>query len=398
MKICFLAPNYYTSHKKFPKRIFAPRDFALSLVNGLARKGHKVCFASAPDLKKDRYPAVGEKNLLFARKLVIDKFLNRPQLSTRDEFLSHFLKREYYELDLIEKAIVFAAKEKFDIIHTDYPIVHFFDKFSSVPIVYTMHDRIARPGSLEYWLLSKYPDHKYISISKNQRQGDVKLNFAGNVYHGLSLKEFPFKDKHAGGDYMAFIGRLVPDKGAHTAVKVAHKLKLKLELATEAIYKENRYYKKEIAPYVAKNKIAMRGFLEKGKVSFFQNARLLLFPIQWEEPFGLVMIEAMACGTPVVAYARGSVPEVVRDGVTGYMIAPDRSYLSYLGNLSIKTSGMEGLCEAVEKIYSMPQEEYMKMRLACRRHVEEKFTVEKMVAGYEGVYKKILGKSLKSPR
>ncbi len=388
MRICFLAPNYYTSPKKFPKRIFAPRDFAVNLVHGLAKGGHEVCFASAPDLKKDQYRLTGEKNILFAKKLVIDRFLNRPQLTDREAFLSLFLKREYYEMDLIEKTIIFAAQEKFDIIHADHPLVHFFEKFSSVPIVHTIHDRIPRPGTLEYWLLAKYKNHKFISISNNQRLGDLKLNFVGNVYHGLKLKDYPFKNKQD-SDYMAFIGRLVPDKGAHMAVRVSHKLKIKLDVATEAIYKENKYYKKEIAPYVIPDKVRMRGFLEKSKESFYQNSKLLIFPIQWEEPFGMVMIEAMACGTPVIAFARGSVPEVVVDGVTGFIVNSSES--DKRGDWVVKKTGIDGLCEAVKKIYNMPQDEYNKMRLKCRKRVEENFSVGKMVKGYIEVYRKVLG-------
>lgn len=387
MKICFLAPNYYTSLKKFPKRIFAPRDFAVNVVHNLAKRGHKVCFASAPDLKNDNYKVVGDKVLLFEKGLRVDRFLDKKEWTERKKILSLCLKREYYELDLVERAIIFANKEKFDIIHADHPLAHFFEKFSSVPIVHTVHDRIPRPDTLEYWLLSKYKEHKFISISKNQRLGDIKLNFVGNVYHGLNLTDYPFKDKPA-GDYMAFIGRLVADKGAHTAVRVSQKLKIKLDLATEAVYKENKYFKKDIVPFIASGKVTMRGFLEKSKESFYQNSKLLIFPIQWEEPFGLVMTEAMSCGTPVVAFARGSVPEVVKDGVTGFIV--NSSPGDKRGDFVVKKTGIEGLCEAVEKIYSMPDEEYQKMRMACRAHVEEKFTVEKMVEGYEEVYKKVL--------
>lgn len=388
MKILLLAPNSFSSQKKFPKRIFAPRSFILNLYRGLTKKGHQVCLASAPDIKKDRFDVAGDKTLLYNDSIKVDRFLNRPSLTNRDQYFSLFLRRQFYELDLVEKAIIFARKEKFDLIHTDHSVVHFFEHSSPVPIVYTMHDRLPRLNTMEYWLLGKYKDHKFISISLAQQQGSAKVNFVGNVYHGLDLKEYPFKSLCL-GEYLAFIGRLVPEKGAHNAVKVAHALKLKLYVATEVVYKESRYFKKEIAPFIKKKAVTSIGFLEKGKVSFYQNARLLLFPIQWEEPFGLVMIEAMACGTPVVAYAKGSVPEVIIDGVTGFIVNSSES--DKRGDWTVKKTGIEGLCEAVEKIYSMPEEEYKKMRLACRKRVEEKFTVEKMVDGYEKVYRRVLG-------
>ena len=118
---------------------------------------------------------------------------------------------------------------------------------------------------------------------------------------------------------------------------------------------------------------------------FYQNACAFLFPIHWEEPFGLVMIEAMACGTPVIAYNRGSVSEIVRDGVTGFIIEEeDRGNQGNRGNWVIKKTGIEGLVEAIKRIGEID-------RASCRRHVEENFTMEKMVEGYEKVYKKILG-------
>jgi glycosyltransferase involved in cell wall biosynthesis len=122
------------------------------------------------------------------------------------------------------------------------------------------------------------------------------------------------------------------------------------------------------------------------KYAFLGNARAFMFPIHWEEPFGLVMAEAMACGTPVIGYARGSVPEIVRDGVTGFIIDPpdgDGFPISESGKWIIKKRGVEGLIEAIGRVREID-------RAACRRHVEENFTVEKMVAGYEEVYKKII--------
>ena len=117
-------------------------------------------------------------------------------------------------------------------------------------------------------------------------------------------------------------------------------------------------------------------------------AKCLLFPIKWEEPFGMVLIEAMACGTPVVAYARGSVPEIIKDGETGFIVNSSDSDIR--GDWIVKKTGIAGLCEAVEKIYSMSKVEYQKMRHACRTHVEANFTVEKMADNYEKVYQKIL--------
>jgi glycosyltransferase involved in cell wall biosynthesis len=123
--------------------------------------------------------------------------------------------------------------------------------------------------------------------------------------------------------------------------------------------------------------------------AFYGGSRLTLFPIQWEEPFGLVMTESMATGTPVIAFARGSVPEVMKDGETGFIINPSDNDIR--GNWLIKKTGVEGLIEAINKIYDMPANEYLKMRKNCRKHVEQKFSMEKMVDSYEDVYKKILG-------
>ena len=130
------------------------------------------------------------------------------------------------------------------------------------------------------------------------------------------------------------------------------------------------------------------GFLEqKELVSYYQNAKLFLFPIEWEEPFGLVMIEAMAAGTPIVAFARGSVPEVIKDGETGFIV--NSSDEDKRGDWIVKKVGIDGLCEAVERIYSMPKDHYRQMRKNCRGHVEKFFTIEKMIDNYEMVYKQI---------
>ena len=120
----------------------------------------------------------------------------------------------------------------------------------------------------------------------------------------------------------------------------------------------------------------------------YGKSKVLVMPYQWEEPFGLVMIESMACGTPVVAYARGSVPEIIKDGQTGFIV--NSSEKDKRGDWIVKKTGIEGLLEAVEKIYAMPEAEYLEMRRNCRKHIEKHFTIERMINDYVETYKEVV--------
>jgi len=180
-------------------------------------------------------------------------------------------------------------------------------------------------------------------------------------------------------------------KGCDTVLQIAKKLKKKTIIS--GLIQNKMFFENKIKPLI-KNLSNLVTFIEKltfvEKNKILSNPKLFLFPIQWEEPFGLVMIEAMATGTPVVAFARGSAPEVIKDGKTRFIVNPSDDDIR--GDFIIKKTGIEGLCEAVERIYSMPEEQYRKMRKACREHVEKNFTVEKMVDEYEKIYKEILNK------
>ena len=201
-----------------------------------------------------------------------------------------------------------------------------------------------------------------ITISNAQRQGFDGLNYAGTVYNATDLSELPFNDEPEG--YLLMMGSIAPHKNQKDGILAAKTLGKKIVLAGKI--GNQAYWEKEIAPLVDGANVVHEGELSLSrKAILLGSADALLFPIVWPEPFGLVMIEAMAAGTPVVAYGNGAVPEVVADGKTGYIV-----------------SGVEGLVEGIKKVSSLD-------RYTCRRYVEEHFTVEKMIDSLEQALVKI---------
>jgi glycosyltransferase involved in cell wall biosynthesis len=370
--------------------IFAPKPLAIALADGLTKRGHTVYFFGSSDIGT-KATLVGGKNILIDQEFVYHKLLHAEK--TREKWGTFYLKKNLFDLDLTQKAYLYAKDGQVDIIHAYHDIFsHFFDGITDIPTVYTLHDPLPPEGTYEYWILNEYKNHNYIPISNAFRKGSLKLNFLDTVYHGIDVTNFPFSDTDNG--YFLFMARLIPEKGLHTALKVVLRLNVSLKIASDFSSNENNkkdtYYNKKIKPYLGTSKVTETGMvLGEEKNNLLAGGRALLFPIEWEEPFGMVMIEAMACGTPVVAFARGSVPEVIKDGETGFIVNPSDE--DKQGDWIFKRTGVDGFGEAVERIYSMPDTEYRKMRYACRRHVEENFTVEKMVNGYETVYRKILG-------
>lgn len=345
----------------------APEGIVFKLTEGLVKRGHKVTLFASGDSKTSA--------TLFS---VTSK------ATAKDKNIGIGL-HEAYEYLLISKAYELAKKGMFDIIHSHFDRKSaYFAPLVSTPTVSTLHSPLDHITPI----LSKFKKTQYyVSISDVQRRTLPDLNYAATIYHGIDLDNYPFNLNDNG--YILFVGRIVPEKGAHIAIKVARQIGQKLIILGWSAKQKLKYFQEEIKPYVDGRNIVRHGFITRSSLKeYLKLAKVLVFPISWEEPFGLVMIEAMACGTPVIAYAKGSVPEVIVDGQTGYIV--NNSPEDKRGEWLIKRTGVEGFVEAMQRINSMSSEDYNKMRQNCRKHVQDHFTIKKMIEGYEGVYKKIL--------
>jgi glycosyltransferase involved in cell wall biosynthesis len=253
----------------------------------------------------------------------------------------------------------------------DFDVVHFHLDYLSfphvrrcgVPHLATMHSRLD-VAELQP-LFRCFAEVPVVSISDAQRAPLPFANWCGTVYHGLPLDLYRFRPKHAG--YLAFLGRFSPEKRVDRAVEIARRLDMPLKVAAKIDGKDREYYEREVKPLLADPHVEFVGEIgEEDKGEFLGNAAALLFPIDWPEPFGLVMIEAMACGTPVVAFRCGSIPEVMRDGVSGYVV-----------------DTLDGAVEATAHALELP-------RKRCRAYFEARFTAPRMANDYLAVYEYLL--------
>ncbi|MBI2195428.1 MAG: glycosyltransferase [Candidatus Levybacteria bacterium] len=381
MRIGLLLPSVYMADK-YKNKIFAPKELFLNMANGLVDKGHNVYVYSSPGTRTKAHLIEGNPEL-------INKDFISPKFRGLDRILkqknAHLLSRTEYEMDLCVKAYQHGKENKIEIMHSyhgDTFMSHYVSKLTGLRTVYTIHDPKPRREHIENWRIRHFPKDRYIFISKSQRRDFGKLiRSIGVAYHGVDINKFSFGKE---GQYLAFIGRYIEEKGVDKAIQAAKKAKILLKMIGDDAYRELPYYKNKIVPHLKKGVVEDSTFFgEADRSNFLKNAKALLFPIQWEEPFGMVMIEAMASGTPVVAYNRGSVSEIVQDGVTGFIIDPDNENRPGKGSWIIKKKGIEGLLDAIERIGEID-------RRLCRKHIEENFTVERMVEGYERVYRGVL--------
>lgn len=263
---------------------------------------------------------------------------------------------------------VFRAAEQFDILHFHIDYIHFpLLRRLARPSLTTFHWRLDLPEFEP--LAEEFTEVPVSSVSYSQRSALPGMNWAGTVHHGLDETTFEYSAKNEG--YLAFLGRLSPEKGPLEAIEIAKRTGLRLKIAAKINDFEQDYFETEIEPHLAHPLIEYVGEIcEEEKSEFLGGAHALLFPIKWPEPFGLVMIEALACGTPVVAFRNGSVPEVLRNGITGYIV--------------------RDVDQAVEAVKAAADLD----RSLCRKEFEKRFTASAMADTYLMIYRKLILKTL----
>ena len=352
MKIAHLAPATIAFPVKGDKGRW---HLVSSLIRAQIKAGHKITIFSN---QKTRFPGA---KLISVPPLWKDVPKNSKEI---------ILWKKYATLLLLEKA--YSMADKFDIIHSHLNERHlFFAPLVKTPTIITQHWPLDKP-TLEIYKNINQKNIWTVPISNSQKkQGRGIVKYTKTVYNGINMSKFKYHPNPK--DYFVFLGRLHPDKGAHLAIEAAKKMKVDLFIAgatqpKKPIYK--KYWDKFIYPHLKNPNITYLGELDHNKVhNLLKNARALVFPIQWEEPFGLVMIEAMASGTPVISFNKGSVPELVKNKKTGFVIKQKSQ-----------------LIPAMKKIDQIK-------RIDCRKWVEKKFSVKAMVSNYETLYKNIIKKN-----
>jgi glycosyltransferase involved in cell wall biosynthesis len=334
MKIALLSPIAWRT----PPRHYGPWETIVSmLAEGLVKQGMEVTLFATGD------------SLTSAR---LDSICPAPYEEDKE------MDAKVWEC--LHIAHLFEQADQFDIIHNNYDFLTLsYSRLVKTPVVTTIHG-FSSPKILPvYRTYNK--DNYYISISNSDRSPD--LDYLGTVYHGIDLDLFTLNEKP--GDYLLYFGRIHPDKGTYEAIQIARRFGMKLIMA--GIIQDESYYHAQIAPCIDGDNIIYVGSAgPERRDELFRGAYALLHPIYFQEPFGLSVVEAMACGTPVIAFNRGSMPEVIKEGQTGFLV--------------------NNIDEAVDRLKAIPRLD----RRACRSWVEARFSKERMVDDYLKVYETIM--------
>jgi glycosyltransferase involved in cell wall biosynthesis len=339
MRIAQVAPLY----ESIPPKYYGGTERVVSyLTEELVREGHEVTlFASGDSITSGRLVAASPRSLRLDKRCL-------------DQLAHHVL--------LLEN--VFRRADEFDVIHFHVDYLHFLlSRRHSIPHVTTMHGRLDIPDLIP--LYEEFQDMPLTSISNAQREPLPWVNWLATVYHGLPKDLYHFRTQP--GKYFAFLGRISPEKRVDRAIEIAKKTGIPLWIGAKIDRVDQDYFARVVEPLLHDPLVEYVGEIgEMEKDEFLGNAYALLFPIDWPEPFGLVMIEAMACGTPIIAYCQGAVPEVMEEGRTGFIV-----------------SELEDAIAAVRRIPELS-------RKRCREVFEQRFTATRMAKDYVRIYGRLV--------
>ncbi|MBV9385307.1 MAG: glycosyltransferase family 4 protein [Chroococcidiopsidaceae cyanobacterium CP_BM_ER_R8_30] len=346
MRIAQIAPLW----ERVPPPAYGGTELVVSLLTDeLVRRGHEVTLFATADsitLAKVEPGSPQPLRLLGAS----------PQ------------EAQIYETLQVSK--VCEQANEFDVIHSHLDFQSFsYANLVKTPTVHTIH------GIVPSWvepLFIKNKHQNFVSISNSQRRTDLGLNYVATVYNGIDTSTHIFHPQPDNSPYLAFLGRMSPEKGPHLAIEIAKRTGWHLKMAGKVDRADKEFFEKEITPLIDGKQIEFLGEANHvQKREILGGAVATLFPITWREPFGLVMIESMACGTPVIAMALGAAPEVIAHGKTGF------------------------LCHSVDECIAALDRISEIDRRACRQHVEQHFSIKSMVDGYEAVYQQVLATSFR---
>jgi glycosyltransferase involved in cell wall biosynthesis len=339
VKIAQVAPL----SESVPPKYYSGTERGVSyLSEELVHQGHEVTlFASGDSVTKARLVAP------CRRALRIDK-------RCLDQLAHHVLMPE----------LILRGASGFDIIHFHIDYLHLpLSRRQSIPHLTTLHGRLDIPDPVP--LYEEFSDIPVVSISNAQREPRPWLNWLGTVYHGLPEDLYRFRE--APGKYLAFLGRVSPEKRVDRAIEIAKRIGMQIRVAAKVDAIDWEYFEDVVAHLLNDSLVEYVGEIGDGeKDEFLGNAYARLSPIDWPEPFGLVMIEAMACATPVIAYRSGSVPEVIDDGVTGFIM-----------------EGLEDAVKAAQRISTLS-------RKRCRELFEQRFVASRMAEDYLAIYQRLI--------
>lgn len=349
MRIAQIAPLW----ERVPPFRYGGTELIVSLLTEeLVRRGHEVTlFASGDSITTARLKSVHD------RALRLDPDIKEPGM---------------YEQMMLAK--IYHQAHHFDIIHSHVGCSSLpYCGFVKTPTVHTMHGIFTPDNEKMFRLFAKQP---YISISEAQREPRLGLNYVHTVYNGIDPEVYPFQETPTQPPYLAFVGRLSPEKGPERAIAIARAVNLPLKMAGKIDAVDRSYFNEKIKPLIDGEQIQYLGEVShEEKAQLLANATITLFPITWREPFGLVMVESMVSGTPVIGTAMGSVPEVIAHSKTGFVC-----------------NTLEEMIEAVPAAMKLD-------RQTCRDYVVSRFSVRAMVDEYERAYQMVLEqRSLERPQ